>query len=146
MKLLMLGGTATTQGLVRQLLGRSAHEMEWRESAEDCECNLKNYDMLLVDSTPGDCAATARLVDMVQLAQLRHPDLKILVLSRIGEPSAHHACHTPAPHSCGVSESDEGVWQVRCRLKELAWSETAALLEDAIRRPAMEPVVFEYQG
>jgi len=146
MRLLMLGGTKTTQGLVRQLLGKSGHDLVCRESAEDCELSLKSYDMLLVDSAPGDCEATARLVDMVQLAKIRYPALRVLVLSRIGEQSAHHSCQTPSPQSCGVSESHDGVWQVRCRLKELAWSETAALLEDAIRRPAMEPVVFEYQG
>ena len=51
-----------------------------------------------------------------------------------------------ANHSCGVSESGDGVWSMRCRLKELALSETAALLRDACERQPLEPFVFEYSG
>lgn len=49
-----------------------------------------------------------------------------------------------APSDCGVTRSADGVWQVRCHPKELAWHETVAVLR-ATRQPT-ELVTFECQG
>ncbi len=69
----------------------------------------------------------------------------MLVLSPLETGSRLHRCAKQSGHSCGVSRSDEGVWHVRCRLKELALDELAALLQDRVTRTSGEPVTFEFQ-
>jgi hypothetical protein len=35
---------------------------------------------------------------------------------------------------------------MHCRLKELAWRESEALLHETLEREPQEPVTFEYRG
>jgi hypothetical protein len=35
---------------------------------------------------------------------------------------------------------------MRCRLREIALGETAALIRDECERPVLEPITFEYSG
>ena len=140
MKLLILGSTATTRALLKQLFGVARHKLEWHRCDEDSNLALRGYDMVLVDGSEADCVASARLLDKVQRIRNRSPRTPVLVLSPVNETA-----HTPNP-ACGVSRTADGATHVRCRLKELAWNETAALLSDALNRPLHEPITFEYQG
>lgn len=141
MKLLILGSTTSTRDILKQLIGTSRHKLEWHSGDEDSYMELRGYDMVLVDGSLADCVASARLLDKVQRIRNRSPQIPILVLSPM-DGAAHHA----VGHSCGITRSADGVSQMRCRLKELAWNETAALLRDALDRPLREPITFEYQG
>ncbi|MBI2311237.1 MAG: hypothetical protein HYU77_01880 [Betaproteobacteria bacterium] len=146
MKLLLLGGGPGTRRALKDLIGPAGHELEWRRGPEDWNRHLEGYDLLIVDSALGDCALTARLMDAVQAARARRPDLPVLAVTSLSDAMASGHPHGRAPTGCGVTRSADGVWQVRCRLKELAWHETVAVLRDAVDRQPTEPVTFEYQG
>ena len=49
-------------------------------------------------------------------------------------------------HTCGIVESSNGVLNMRCRLREIALGETAALVREECERPLLEPITFEYSG
>lgn len=140
MKLLILGGTASTRDILKQLIGASRHKLEWHRCEEDSDLALRGYDMVLVDGSGVDCMASARLLDKVQRIRTRSPQIPVVVLS----PMEGAACS--ATRSCGITRSPDGGSHMRCRLRELAWNETAALLRDALDRPLREPITFEYQG
>jgi len=140
MKLLVLGSTTATRDVLKQLIGASRHKLEWHRCDDDSHLELRGYDMVLVDGALTDCEANARLLDKVQRIRSRSPHTPIVVLSPMGGA----ACS--AGQSCGITRSADGVSEMRCRLKELAWNETAALLRDALDRPLREPITFEYQG
>lgn len=140
MKLLILGSTASTRDILKQLVGASRHKLEWHRCDEDSSLALRGYDMVLVDGSGVDCTASARLLDNVQRIRNRCPQIPVVVLS----PMDGTACN--ASRSCGIDRSSDGVSHMRCRLRELAWNETAALLRDALDRPLREPITFEYQG
>lgn len=140
MKLLILGSTESTRDMLKQLIGASRHKLEWHRCDDDFNPSMREYDMVLVDGAKADCLATARLLDSVQRIQHRSPRTPVLVLSPVDE-----AVHT-SRSSCGISRTVDGATHMHCRLKELAWNETAALLSDALNRPLHEPITFEYQG
>lgn len=147
MKLLLIGGSSRTRQALKKLLGRSGHQLEWCGGEGDTpDPNPRNFDMVLVDGGCGDCHETQQLLDMAQRVRDRAPSLPILVLSLLdAKPGARCGGKRP-DHSCGITQSPDGVWHMRCRLKDLAWNETVALLRDRVERPAFEPVTFEYQG
>jgi hypothetical protein len=66
--------------------------------------------------------------------------MPILVLSPVVEVAQ------TAGRSCGITRGADGVSHMRCRLRELAWNEAAALVRERLETPALEPIVFEYQG
>lgn len=140
MKLLILGSTTATRDILKRLIGTSRHKLEWHRCDEDSNPALREYDMVLVDGSGMDCTASARLLDNVQRIRNRYPQIPVVVLS----PMDGTACN--ASRSCGINHSADGVTHMRCRLRELAWNETAALLSDALNRPLHEPITFEYQG
>lgn len=147
MKLLLLGGSSHTRSALKRLLGRSGHQLEWHSSDSGVpDANLGGYDMVLVDGGGGECRETANLLELARQIQYRAPRLPIMVLSLLDGESAERGCGKRSGHSCGVSQSADGVWHMRCRLKELAWDEAAALLRDRLERDPEEPVTFEYQG
>ncbi|MFZ1546378.1 MAG: hypothetical protein WAT12_04680 [Candidatus Nitrotoga sp.] len=147
MNILLLGEASGTHRILNKILEKSRHRLVQQAWEEMPEPELEEYDMVLVDGNVYDCSQQAHLLEWVHEARRLFPDLPIAALNYVGTPVAvdSAACSTPN-HSCGVSESGDGVWSMRCRLKELALSETAALLRDACERQPLEPFVFEYSG
>lgn len=141
MKILLLGGMDSTRAILKQLIGSSRHTLHRHRPAEDVALDARAYDLVLVDDTPVNCAANARLLELLQRIRTRAPQVPIVVLSPVNGAVADGGLPT-----CGVSRSDDGMAHVHCRLRELAWSETAGLLRATLERPPMEPVVFIYQG
>jgi len=87
------------------------------------------------------------LVQWVREARRRYPHLPVAVMNNVGPHEASEndpGCSTM--HTCGVFESGNGVLNMRCRLREIALGETAALMRDDCQRPLLEPVTFEYSG
>lgn len=147
MNILLLGEAPGTRRILNQMLEKSRHQLIQQAWADMPEPDLEQYDMVLVDGNVCDCSQQARLLEWVREARRLFPNLPVAALNYVGTPvAAENAERSMANHSCGVSESGDGVWRMRCRLKELALSETAALLRDACERQPLEPVIFEYSG
>ncbi|CAH1387808.1 hypothetical protein [Candidatus Nitrotoga sp. M5] len=147
MNILLLGEVSGTRRILNQLLENSKHRLIQQAWEDMPEPDLKQYDMVLVDGNVCDCSQQVRLLEWVREARRLFPELPIAALNYVGTPTkAKNAEISMANHSCGVSESGDGVWHMRCRLKELALSETAALMRDACERQPLEPFVFEYSG
>jgi len=147
MNILLLGEVSGTRRILNKLLKKSKHRLVQQAWEDMPEPDLEQYDMVLVDGNVCDCSQQARLLEWVREARRLFPDLPIAALNYVGTPAKpENAECSMASHSCGVSESGDGVWHMRCRLKELALSETAALLRDACERQPLEPFVFEYSG
>ncbi|MCL5668879.1 MAG: hypothetical protein M1392_02560 [Gammaproteobacteria bacterium] len=110
--------------------------------------DLAQYDMVLVDGNICDCAQQSRLADWIRETRRRFPHLPVAVMNYVRSPAGAEGGKAGGETSraCGVSKSADGAWQMRCRLRELALSETAALLRDAQERQPLEPVTFEYSG
>jgi hypothetical protein len=71
------------------------------------------------------------------------------VMNNIGSQVVREECdpHEEAlQHTCRIIESGNGVLNMRCRLREIALGETAALMRDECERPLLEPITFEYSG
>lgn len=139
MKLLILGNTSFTRDILKHLVGTSRHKLDWHRCDGDSNLESREYDMVLVDGTGLDCTDSAHLLDKVQRIRACTPGIPVLVMSPVNGTIR-------APSSCGITHSADGGSRMRCRLKELAWDETAALLRDALDRPLHEPITFEYQG
>jgi len=148
MKLLLLGGSSPTRHALKKLLGKSGHRLEWHSTEHgDLDADPEDYDMVLVDGEGGGSRSdVAHLLDLAHRIGDRAPGLPILVLSLLEARSALHGYGKLSGHSCGISRSEDGVWQVRCCLKDLALNEITALLRDRFERSPQEPVTFEYQG
>ncbi len=146
MKLLLLGGSADTKKILNKLLRKSGHILESRDSAECHSTDLTEYDMLLVDGSLKACEEEPSLHDLLRKVKGKFPQLKIVVLNVLGALTNAEGCATAYRNSCGAIKSGNGMWQLRCRLHELALSEAQALLLDAVARPPCEPITFEYQG
>ena len=145
MKVLMFGGTRRTRGALKNLMGKSGHELQFWESEGDAGPNLDEYNLVVVDGSSGESADRARLLDiLVREIRVRSPQIPIVVMSFIDGASANR--ESLSGYSCGIDRSHDGVWHLRCRLKQLAWNECHALLEDAMEREEADPVTFEYQG
>lgn len=147
MNILLLGEAPGARRILSQILEKSRHRMVQQTWEEMPEPYLEQYDMVLVDGNVCDCAQQARLLQWVRTARSRYPDLPVAALNYLGTPApTENTRPDAASHSCGITESANGVWLTHCQLKELALSETAALLRDACERKPLEPIVFEYSG
>jgi hypothetical protein len=98
--------------------------------------------MLLIAGYPESCEDLTNLVCLAREIKQRSPHVPIVVLSHIDVTKSNIRHASP---SCGVTKSPGGVLHVHCRLRDLAWNETEAVLLDALRRQPFEPVIFEYQ-
>lgn len=144
MNILLLGAEPGARQIMSQILEKTRHRLVQRTWEDMPEPELEHYDMVLVDGNVCDCEQQARLLQWVREARARYPHLPVAALNSLGNAATGHIRPDKATHSCGVSESANGITQSHCRLKELALDETAALLRDACERPLLEPVVFEY--
>lgn len=140
MKLLLLGGTNDTGDTLKKLIGKSRHQLLQRQDFDDLWPDASDCDMVLVDGAAADCATIDRLLDQLRRIRNRSPHIPILVLSAVTDVAQ------TAGKSCGITRGADGVAHMRCRLRELAWNETAALVRESLETPALEPIVFEYQG
>ena len=146
MNILLFGEAPGSRRILNKMLKGAKHHLVQQAWEEMPEPYLEPYDLVLVDGNVGSCTQQARLLEWVRTARFRFPDLPVAALNDFGASASENAEHSPAPHSCGVAASADGVWHAHCRLKTLALSETAALLRDVYERPLLEPIVFEYSG
>ena len=148
MNILLIRESRDVQRILNQLLGKSRHRLEGRSLEDFPEPDLEAYDMVLVDGNVCDCTQQENLLGWIREARRRYPHLPVAVMNCVGShvPSENRRVGGETSHTCGVSESADGVWNMRCRLRELALSETAALMRDVCERPPLEPIVFEYSG
>ena len=147
MNILLVGERQDTRQLLQLLLEKSKHRLERKTLDSFPEPDLEAYDMVLVDGAVDDCTQQVNLVQWVREARRRYPHLPVAVMNNVGPDEASEnesACSTM--HTCGVFESGNGVVNMRCRLREIALGETAALMRDDCQRPLLEPVTFEYSG
>lgn len=146
MRLLLLGGAPFTKGIIQKLIGRARHSLDWRSNVEPDTLDVASYDMMLVDGFPGACKDREAVSEILQAIRHKAPEMPIIILSYVNGQGATEGCGASAGHSCGIVKSADGVKLVRCRLKELAFSEAEVALTDVIARLPMEPITFEYQG
>lgn len=148
MNILMLADEPDMQQFLNKLLARTKHHLTQRKLDDTLGICLDNYDMVLVDGNVSDCIHQVNLLGWIREARRRYPDLPVAVMSCIGSPvsSENRRVVGEISHTCGVSESADGVWNMSCRLKELAMSQTAALVRDVCELRSLEPIVFEYSG
>ena len=147
MNILLVGERQDTRQLLQLLLEKSKHRLERKTLDSFPEPDLEAYDMVLVDGAVDDCTQQVNLVQWVREARRRYPHLPVAVMNNVGPNEASEnepACSTM--HTCGVFESGNGVLTMRCRLREIALGETAALMQDDCQRLPFEPVTFEYSG
>ena len=147
MNILLVGERQDTRQLLQLLLEKSKHRLERKTLDNFPEPDLEAYDMVLVDGAVDDCTQQVNLMQWVREARRRYPHLPVAVMNNVGPNEASEnesACSTM--HTCGVFESGNGVLNMRCRLREIALGETAALMRDDCQRPLLEPVTFEYSG
>ena len=144
MNILLLGAEPGARRILGQILEKTRHRLVQQTWEDMPQPELEHYDMVLVDGNVCDCVQQARLLQWVREARTRYPHLPVAALNSLGSGASGGIQSDHAHHSCGISESAHGITQSHCRLKELALSETAALLRDACERPFLEPVVFEY--
>lgn len=127
---------------LQELLGDSGHRVECRTLDEVQSCDLKTCYMVLLDGDARGCAAQHRLVEAAQDLRRKAPRVPIMILSAF-DPAAGR---TAARRGCGVTASGDGKMHLHCRLKEVAWRESDALLHETLEREPLEPVTFEYRG
>ena len=147
MNILLVGERQDTRQLLQLLLEKSKHRLERKTLDSFPEPDLEAYDMVLVDGAVDDCTQQVNLVQWIREARRRYPHLPVAVMNNVGPHEAYEndpGCGTM--HTCGVFESGNGVLNMRCRLREIALGETAALMRDDCQRPLLEPVTFEYSG
>jgi CheY-like chemotaxis protein len=147
--ILLVDERQDTRRILQMLLDRSRHRLE-RISLEDfSQLDLEAYDLVLVDGAVPDCTQQVNLLHWIREVRRRYPHLPVAVMNNIGSQVVREECdpHEEAlQHTCGIIESDNGVLNMRCRLREIALGETAALMRDECERPLLEPITFEYSG
>ena len=142
MKLILFADADSSRETLQKLFKKIRHSLECRELDEVASSDLEACDVVLLDGSARGCAAQTRLLKVAHELRCRAPRMPILILSSFDAGASEPASH----RGCGVTISSDVMWQVHCRLKELAWGETGALLREALTRDAPEPVVFEYRG
>jgi hypothetical protein len=143
MNLLLLGHGARPRRLLKKLLGDAGHAVDWL-ACEDLDCaDPSRYDLVIVDGEVAEGRAQAELVEMLDLMRARNRRVPIAVLSWVDADGAHGSCRGSV---CGLHQGPGGRRESRCRLRELAFSETAALLRHVAESDPLEPVTFVYQG
>jgi hypothetical protein len=147
--ILLVGERQDTRRILQMLLDKSRHRLE-RISLENFpQRDLESYDMVLVDGAIQDCTQQVNLLHWIREARRRYPHLPVAVMNNIGSQIVREERdpHDEAlQHTCGIFESGNGVLNMRCRLREIALGETAALMRDECERPLLEPITFEYSG
>ena len=148
MNILLVEEKQDTRGILPLLLEKSKHHLDRKSLESFPEPDLEAYDMVVVDGAIHDCAAQINLVHWIREARRRYPHLPVAVMNNVGprEMAADHEATCDPMHTCGVFQSDNGVLNMRCRLREMALGETAALMRDEFERPLLEPITFEYSG
>lgn len=147
MNILLFGETPGAHSVLSQILEKTRHRLIQQSWEDMPEPDLEKYDIVLVDGNVCDCVHQARLLQWVSSARSQYPNLPVVAINYLtGASPEKNASPATAGQPCGIKESANGVWLTHCRLKDLALSETAALLRDACDRPALEPVIFEYSG
>jgi hypothetical protein len=141
MRLILFADVGSSRKTVQELLARSEHRLECRTLDEAATCDLDACDMVLLDGNGRGCAAQDRLLRAAHELRRKLPRAPILIFSSFDAEAVQSA-----RGGCRISTSDDGIWRMHCRLKELAWSETMALVRDALNHDAPEPVLFEYRG
>ena len=136
------GKPGTPPKVIRDLLRESWHRVECRALDEIQTCDVKTFDMVLLDGNARGCAAQHRLLEAAQDLRRKAPRVPIMILSAFDPAEARIG----ARRGCGVTASGDGKWRMHCRLKELAWRESEALLHEALEREPLEPMTFEYRG
>ena len=147
MNILLVGERQDTRQILKLLLEKSKHKLERKTLDSFPEPDLEAYDMVLVDGAVQDCTQQVNLVQWIREARRRYPHLPVAVMNNVGphvDSEGEPSCG--GLNTCGVFESGNGVLNMRCRLREIAWGETAALMRDDYERPLLEPVTFEYSG
>ena len=127
--------------VIHELLENSGHRVERRTRDEVQTCDLKTCDMVLLDGDARGCKAQGRLLEAAQDLRRKAPRVTIMILSAFDPAASRNG-----QDGCGVSVSGDGTWHMRCRLKELAWRESEALLHETLEREPQEPMTFEYRG
>lgn len=147
MKLLLLGDSSPIRQTLKKLFGKPGHQLDLcTQESEPPHSSLNNYDMVLVDGDACDDAQIRHLLELAARIRNRSPGTPILVLTLLDGERAAHGRVGHSRRCCGVVQTADGVWQVRCCLRNLAWNETAALFRDRCERASEEPVTFVYQG
>jgi DNA-binding NarL/FixJ family response regulator len=142
MKLILFAQANQPRKAFQQLLGDSGHCLECYSLDEVQTCDLKTCDMVLLDGNARGCAAQHRLLEAAQDLRSKAPRVPIMILSAFDSAASRKA----AWQGCGVTASGDGSWHLHCRLKELAWRESEALLHETLEREPLEPITFEYRG
>lgn len=148
MNILLVGERQDTRQILQLLLEKSKHRLERKSLDSFPEPDLEAYDMVVVDGAVHDCAQQVNLLQWIREARRRYPHLPVAVMNNVGPhvfSEGYDQSHDPL-HTCGVFESGNGSLNMRCRLREIALGETAALMRDDCERPLLEPVTFEYSG
>jgi hypothetical protein len=148
MNILLVGERQDTRQILQLLLAKSKHRLERKSLDSFPEPDLEAYDMVVVDGAVHDCTQQVNLLQWIREARRRYPQLPVAVMNNVGPHvvSEGHEVGRDTLHTCGVFESDNGSLNMRCRLREIALGETAALMRDDCERPLLEPVTFEYSG
>ncbi|MEO8768282.1 MAG: hypothetical protein ABI363_08095 [Nitrosospira sp.] len=146
MNILLVGEKQDTRQILQLLLEKSKHRLERKSLESFPEPDLEAYDMVLVDGNVYGCGQQASLLQWIREARRRYPYLPVAVMNNVGSHVAPKSYGTGGEtlHTCGVFESSDGVLNMRCRLREIALGETAALMRDECERVPLEPITFEY--
>ncbi|MBA4142202.1 MAG: hypothetical protein H0X43_04165 [Nitrosospira sp.] len=147
MNILLVGERQDSSRILQMLLEQSKHRLERKSLENFPEPNLEAYDIVLVDGAVHDCEQQVSLLQWVREARRRYPHLPVAVMNNVG-PHVARDGQEPGrenfQHTCAVFESGNGELSMRCRLREIALGETAALMRDGCERPLLEPITFEY--
>jgi hypothetical protein len=148
MKILLVGERQDTRQILQLLLEKSKHRLERKSLDSFPEPDLEAYDMVVVDGAVHDCTQQVNLLQWIREARRRYPHLPVAVMNNVGSDVASEGQEMSLgnSHTCGVFESGNGALNMRCRLREIALGETAALMRDECERTVLEPVTFEYSG
>lgn len=146
MKIALLGDTDRRDGPLRALLRGSRHQVRWATLADSAACDFHDCALVLLEATNDDPTTQERLVAAAHAVRARSPGTPVLVVSAFESATRRPAQANARHRACQVTACGDGVWRVRCRLHELAWAETEALIREALERETKEPVVFEYRG
>ena len=146
MKLLILGGDTDTRSTLNRLLLKSGHVLEWRTEFDSRDLGLSRYDMLLVDGTPREYEGMLQLQRLLRVIRNRSPETTILLFSTLNGSAGAKEYGERSCHHCSIFKSERGEWQFHCRLHKFALMEYEALLHEAVKSPANQPITFVYQG
>jgi hypothetical protein len=139
----MFGGTPEGRGLLKILISRGGHQLEFWKNNKGAVSRLDSYDLVVIDGTSSESGERARVLDIL-LREVRQHSCKIpVVVLSFSDDAVHDDMNG---YSYGVDNAHDGVWHVRCSMQQRVWSEGQTLLPDTMERPKQEPVISEYQA